>query len=72
MDCLQFYVSSVLLGKFNDRLSHYYGNLPDTVPEFLHINGPDPAVVQRNSNGQSWQKNERLVMSAYLLTIEPS
>ena len=68
---VRFYMSEVKVGEFNGRYCHYYEQLPDVIPDFLYIDGPDPATVKGSLNGISWKHAERVVMSADLLALEP-
>jgi hypothetical protein len=66
-----FHFSEVTIGTFNGQLCHYYDNLPDIVPDFIYLDGPDPKDVKGVINGMSFQCDERTVMSGDLLTMEP-
>jgi hypothetical protein len=68
---IQFYTSEVSVGVFNGRYCHFYDNLPDVVPDFLYIDGPDPADVKGSLKGITWKNAERVVMSGDLLALEP-
>ncbi len=70
-DLVQFYNSPVKVDHFNGKMCHFYEQLPDVVPDFIYIDGPDPATVKGEINGQSWNNPARVVMSADLLLIEP-
>ena len=43
--------SEVEIGAFDGRLCHYYKNLPDIVPDFIYLDGPDVRDVTGNVNG---------------------
>lgn len=64
--------SEVKIGQHNTQLCHYYTQLPDIVPDFVYLDGPDPKDVQGNINGLSFQCNERTVMAADILLMEPT
>ena len=68
---VHFYTSGVSAGEYNGRYCHFYDNLPDVIPDFLYIDGPDPADVKGNLRGISWKNAERVVMSGDLLALEP-
>lgn len=68
---VQFQLSPVEIGTYNGQLCHYYKNLPDIVPDFIYLDGPDPKSVQGAINGMSFQCNERTVMSGDILLMEP-
>ncbi|MDH3347084.1 MAG: hypothetical protein OEM02_03145 [Desulfobulbaceae bacterium] len=62
--------SEVEIGTFNGQLCHYYKQLPNIVPDFIYLDGPDPKAVQGEINGLSFQCDERTVMSGDLLLME--
>jgi hypothetical protein len=68
---VRFHQSGVKVATFTGRYCHYYEQLPDVIPDFLYIDGPDPATVSGCLNGISWKNKERIVMSADLLALEP-
>lgn len=68
---VSFQLSTVEIGTHNGQLCHFYKNLPDVVPDFIYLDGPDPKAVQGSINGMSFQCNERTVMSGDLLLMEP-
>jgi len=67
---ITFHQSDVTIGTFNDRICHYYDNLPDIVPDFIYLDGPSPKDVKGSINGLSFQCDERTVMSADILKME--
>ena len=56
----------------NGRMCHQYRIIPDVVPDFIYIDGPDPKDVQGNIRGLSWKNPNRTVMAADLLLMEPT
>jgi hypothetical protein len=62
--------SPVIAGTFLDRACHYYKFLPDIVPDFVYLDGPDPADVVGEINGLTWRNFDRVVMSADILRME--
>lgn len=64
--------SPVSVGTHQGQLCHFYDELPDVVPDFVYLDGPDPKAVQGKVNGLSFQCNERTVMAADLLLMEPT
>jgi len=62
--------SEVTVGTFNGRLCHYYDKLPNVVPDFVYLDGPDPANVKGQKNGMDFATTERTVMAADLLMME--
>ena len=70
-DFVQFNYSKVEIGTYNSQICHYYKNLPDIVPDFIYLDGPDPQAVEGNINGMTFQCMERTVMSGDLLLMEP-
>lgn len=65
-----FHHSGVRIGTHNGQVCHFYENLPDIVPDFLYLDGPDPNDVQGTINGLSFQCEERTVMSGDPLLME--
>lgn len=65
-----FHHSPVQVGTFNGRLCHYYNNLPNVVPDFIYLDGPDPAAVIGSINGLSFENPDRTVMAADVLLME--
>ncbi len=65
-----FQFSPVKIGTHNGQLCHFYENLPDVIPDFLYLDGPDPADVQGSINGLTFQCPERTVMSGDPLLME--
>lgn len=70
-DYVHFQESRVEIGTHNGQLCHFYQNLPDIVPDFIYLDGPDPNAVEGNINGLTFQCSERTVMSGDLLLMEP-
>jgi hypothetical protein len=66
-----FHHSSVHIGTYNGQLCHFYQSLPDIVPDFIYLDGPDPKQVEGSIHGLSFQCDERTVMSGDLLLMEP-
>ena len=62
--------SEVEIGTFNGHLCHFYKKLPNIIPDFIYLDGPDPKDVQGEINGMSFQCDERTVMSGDLLLME--
>lgn len=63
--------SGVEAGTFNGRMCHFYKTLPDIVPDFIYLDGPDPEDVKGKIKGMSWKNLERTVMSGDILPMEP-
>jgi hypothetical protein len=59
------------IGTYNGQLCHYYKQLPDIVPDFIYLDGPFPKDVEGDVNGLSFACDERTVMAADLLLMEP-
>lgn len=64
--------SEVTIGTHNGQLCHFYTRLPDIVPDFIYLDGPSPKDVQGEINGMSFRCDERTVMAADLLLMEPT
>ena len=65
-----FHYSEIKIDTFNGRICHFYDNLPDIVPDFIYLDGPNPKNVKGNVNGMTFQCDERTVMAADLLLME--
>ena len=63
-------VSTVTIAEHRGQLCHFYDKLPDVVPDFVYLDGPDPATVQGSINGLSFQNPSRTVMSGDVLKYE--
>lgn len=55
----------------NGQLCHAYDTLPDIVPDFVYLDGPDPAAVIGTINGIGFTHPERTPLAADLLLLEP-
>ncbi len=69
---IHFHCTGVEIGTFNGQLCHYYEELPDIVPDFIYLDGPSPKDVKGSIRGLSFQCDERTVMAADLLLMEPT
>lgn len=67
---VSFQLSRVKIGTFNGQLCHFYETLPDIIPDFIYLDGPDPLAVEGTINGLSFGCKERTVMAADLLLME--
>lgn len=63
-------LSGVTATTHENQLCHLYDQIPDVVPDFIYLDGPDPADVTGSVHGQTFSTPERTVMSADLLLIE--
>ena len=71
-EIVTFHESGVSVTQILGRICHTYDSLPNVVPDFIYIDGPDPASVKGDINGQDWSIEDRPVMSADLIQIEPT
>jgi hypothetical protein len=71
-DRVAFTYSTARAGTFADRLCHYYDTLPDVVPDFVYLDGPDPRAVTGVVDGVGFANRERTPLAADLLRLEPS
>jgi hypothetical protein len=69
---ISFHYSKANIGTFQDRVCHYYEKLPDITPDFIYLDGPDPATVEGTLNGITFSDQNRIVIAADLLRLEPS
>lgn len=63
--------SPISAGTFCDRICHFYKKIPNIIPDFIYLDGPDPTTVSGSINGISWKNKEVTVMSGDILKIEP-
>ncbi|NDG52148.1 MAG: hypothetical protein EBY39_03850 [Flavobacteriia bacterium] len=70
LEHVNFHYSEIKIDTFNGRICHFYDNLPDIVPDFIYLDGPNPKDVKGNVNGMTFQCDERTVMAADLLLME--
>jgi hypothetical protein len=70
LEHVNFHYSEIKISTFNGRICHFYDNLPDIVPDFIYLDGPNPKDVKGNVNGMTFQCDERTVMAADLLLME--
>jgi len=62
--------SGVTIVEYQGQVCHFYDELPDVVPDFVYLDGPDPSTVQGNINGLSFQNSKRTVLSGDILKYE--
>lgn len=62
--------SEVHIGEHNGQICHFYKDLPDIVPDFVYLDGPDPATVQGDINGITFKNPKRTVLAGDLLKYE--
>jgi hypothetical protein len=62
--------SRVSMGEHNGQVCHFYDDLPDVVPDFVYLDGPDPSTVEGSVNGLSFKNPARTVMSGDILKYE--
>lgn len=70
-DIVTLHHSPVYVGTFQDRMCHFYKQIPDIVPDFIYLDGPDPANVEGALDGLSWHCEDRVVMAGDILRLEP-
>lgn len=69
---VHFLHSGCVIGTHEGQMCHYYRKLPDIVPDFVYLDGPAPKDVEGQLNGLTFQCDERTVMAADLLLMEPT
>ncbi len=47
-----------------------YDSLPDIVPDFIYLDGPDPKDIKGDINGLSFKCDKRTVMSGDVILME--
>jgi hypothetical protein len=69
-DFVEISLSKCVISEFQGQTCHFYKSLPDIVPDFVYLDGPDPMDVKGSINGISMQNCKRTVMSADMLKYE--
>lgn len=69
-DYAEVVFSSVRISEYKNELCHLYDKLPDLVPDFVYLDGPDPATVEGSIQGLSFKNPRRTVMAADILKFE--
>lgn len=62
--------SKVSISEYQGQICHFYDTLPNIVPDFVYLDGPDPMTVSGSINGLSFQNPKRTVMSGDILKYE--
>ena len=62
--------STVSIAEYQGQVCHFYNELPDIVPDFVYLDGPDPSTVKGSINGLSFKNPKRTVMSGDMLKYE--
>ena len=70
-DIATLHFSAATAGTFAGRCCHYYETVPDVVPDFIYLDGPDPSDVAGGVGGLTWRNAERVVTSGDILRMEP-
>ena len=66
----RFHFTNVEMGTFNGRVCTYYNKLPNVCPDFIYLDGPDQFSTKGSIRGISTNHQDRLPMSADILTFE--
>ncbi len=61
----------VMIGTFRGMVCSYYTHIPNVLPDFVYLDGPDPMSVNGQIRGVHFNHPEALPMAADLLFIEP-
>lgn len=64
--------SEVEAESINGRMCHFYKSIPNIVPDFIYLDGPDPTDVKGVIRGMTWKNLERTVMSGDIISMEPT
>lgn len=65
-----FHYTDCEVSTFNGRVCTFYNNLPNICPDFIYIDAPDQFSVGGDIRGISTRHEDRLPMSADVLSIE--
>lgn len=63
-------LSGVQISEYQGQVCHFYEKLPNVVPDFVYLDGPDPADVKGSINGISFDNPKRTVMAGDILKYE--
>lgn len=63
-------ISNARIGQFKGQICHFYDELPDIVPDFVYLDGPNPLTVEGSINGISFRNKKRTVMAGDILKYE--
>ncbi|MDZ7696607.1 MAG: hypothetical protein U5R49_06710 [Deltaproteobacteria bacterium] len=69
-DFSEIVFSRVSVAEYQGQVCHFYNELPNVVPDFVYLDGPDPSTVEGSINGISFQNPKRTVMSGDILKYE--
>ena len=67
---ITFSVSPCQVDLFNTQLCHMYLKIPDIVPDFIYLDGPDPKQVTGDMNNLTFE--HRTPMASDILLMEPT
>lgn len=67
---VSFCQSNVKMSEFEGRICTYFDRLPNICPDLIYLDGPDQFAVKNDVRGISTAADDRLPMSADLLSIE--
>lgn len=70
-DVVEVSHSTASIGTFRDQICTYYDRIPDVVPDFFYLDGPWAKDVQGDIGGMTFTCEERTIMAADLLRMEP-
>jgi len=62
--------STVTIGTFNDRICHYYDNLPNICPDLIYLDGPMQHDAVGEIGGIHFRHNDRTVVAADIARME--
>lgn len=67
---VNFHLSKLQMGTFNDRVCTYYENVPNICPDLIYLDGPDQFSALGDIRGISTKHADRLPMAADILAME--
>lgn len=70
LDFAEIVFSEVKIAEYQGQICHFYDRLPNIVPDFVYLDGPDPSTVMGDINGLSFLNPQRTVMSGDVLKYE--
>jgi len=65
-----FHHSDCVMDTWNGQISCHYKTLPDVIPDFIYLDGPDPRDVKGDVNGVSFRHIDRPTINSDALMLE--
>lgn len=69
-DFVSFNFSECRINLYNGQICSLYDSIPNIVPDFIYLDGPDPLDVKGEINGINFSCKERTIISGDILLLE--